>query len=139
MYPERLRAVLPAGHALAGRRTLDPDALADEPLLRYAGADPAWSAVWNAGPRPDGTRPRRGPDVHDMEEILEYVRAGRGVVPVPESVAAVFPRPDIAYVAVTDVPPGVVALAWDGARDSPLVEDLVDAALSTRAGDPPLA
>lgn len=128
LYPERLRAVLPAGHALA-----------DEPLLRYAGADPAWSAVWNADPRPDGTRPRRGPDVHDMEEILEYVRAGRGVVLVPESVAAVFPRPDIAYVAVTDVPPGVVALAWDAARDSPLVEDFVDAALSTRAGDPPLA
>ncbi|MFC7512081.1 hypothetical protein ACFQV4_24540 [Streptomyces thermocarboxydus] len=60
---------------LVGEDTVGLRALADEPLLRYAGASPAWSAVWNADPRPDGTRWLRGPDVHDMEEILAYVRA----------------------------------------------------------------
>ncbi|MDT6987610.1 LysR family transcriptional regulator [Streptomyces lusitanus] len=133
LYQEGLCAVLPVRHPLAGEDTVGLRALADEPLLRYAGASPAWSAVWNADPRPDGTPWLRGPDVHDMEEILAYVRAGSGVVMVPESVAAVFPRPDIAYVPLTDVPPGTVALAWDGERASPLVDTFVDATRSTAA------
>ncbi|MFI9265924.1 LysR family transcriptional regulator [Streptomyces werraensis] len=131
LYQEGLCAVLPVRHPLAGEDTVGLRALADEPLLHYAGASPAWSAVWNADPRPDGTRWLRGPDVHDMEEILAYVRAGSGVVMVPESVAAVFPRPDIAYVPLADVSPGTVALAWDGDRPSPLVETFVDATRTT--------
>ncbi|WP_225625646.1 LysR family transcriptional regulator [Streptomyces werraensis] len=131
LYQEGLCAVLPVRHPLAGEDTVGLRALADEPLLHYAGASPAWSAVWNADPRPDGTRWLRGPDVHDMEEILAYVRADSGVVMVPESVAAVFPRPDIAYVPLADVSPGTVALAWDGDRPSPLVETFVDATRTT--------
>ncbi|GHE48257.1 LysR family transcriptional regulator [Streptomyces cellulosae] len=134
LYQEGLCVVLPVRHPLAGEDTVGLRALADEPLLRYAGASPAWSAVWNADPRPDGTRWLRGPDVHDMEEILAYVRAGSGVVMVPESVAAVFPRPDIAYVPLADVPPGTVALAWDGDRPSPLVETFADATRTTAPG-----
>ncbi len=53
---------------------------------------------------------------------------------VPESVAAVFPRPDIAYVPLADVPPGTVALAWNGDRPSPLVETFVDATRTTAPG-----
>ncbi|KEG38304.1 MULTISPECIES: LysR family transcriptional regulator [Streptomyces althioticus group] len=131
LYQKGLCAVLPVRHPLAGEDTVGLRALADEPLLRYADASPAWSAVWNTDPRPDGTRWLRGPDVHDMEEILAYVRAGGGVVMVPESVAAVFPRPDIAYVPLADAPPGTVALAWDGDRPSPLVETFVDATRTT--------
>ncbi|MGA5515748.1 LysR family substrate-binding domain-containing protein [Streptomyces pseudogriseolus] len=131
LYQEGLCVVLSLRHPLAGEDTVGLRALADEPLLRHAGASPAWSAVWNTGPRPDGTPSLRGPDVHDMEEILAYVRAGCGVVMVPESVAAVFPRPDIACVPLTDVPPGTVALAWDGERVSPLVDTFVDATRPT--------
>ncbi|MEV5546613.1 LysR substrate-binding domain-containing protein [Streptomyces sp. NPDC052309] len=131
LYPERLSAVLPARHPLAGEAGMHVTALAGEPVLQYADATPAWTAVWNAVPRPDGTQPPRGPAFHDMEELLGYVRAGRGVVLVPEPVAAVFPRPDIAYVPVTGVSPGRVALAWDDARRSTLVTDFVEAARST--------
>ncbi|MFI7633539.1 LysR family transcriptional regulator [Nonomuraea sp. NPDC049400] len=131
LYPERLSVVLPARHPLAGESGIRITALAGEPVLQYADATPAWAAVWNAVPRPDGTRPPPGPAFHDMEELLGYVTAGRGVVLVPEPVAALFPRPDIAYVPVTDVPPGEVALAWDDARRSTLVSDFVEAARST--------
>ncbi|MEU6335104.1 LysR substrate-binding domain-containing protein [Streptomyces cellulosae] len=134
LYQEGLCVVLPVRHPLAGEDTVGLRALADEPLLRHAGASPAWSAVRNADPRPDGTRWPRGPVVHDMEEILAYVRAGSGVVMVPESVAAVFPRPDIAYVPLADAPPGTVALAWNGDRPSPLVETFVDATRTTAPG-----
>jgi DNA-binding transcriptional LysR family regulator len=130
LYAERLSLVLPAGHRLAGHDTVDVTALGDEPLLQYADAGADWNAVWNADLRPDGTRHPHGPAFHDMEEILAYVTAGRGVVLVPGPVAAVFPRDDIAYVPVADVPPGRVGLAWDDARPSPLVADFVTAAWS---------
>jgi hypothetical protein len=45
-------------------------------------------------------------------------------------VAAVFPRADIAYVSVADVPPGQVGLAWDGSWHPPLITDFVTAARS---------
>ncbi|GGI95424.1 hypothetical protein [Streptomyces brasiliensis] len=86
--------------------------------------------MWNAAPRPDGTRLPHGPDVHDMEEILVYVRGGQGVVLVPAPVAAVFPRDDITCVPVADVPPGRVGLTRDDARPSPLVAAFGTAAWS---------
>jgi DNA-binding transcriptional LysR family regulator len=61
-----------------------------------------------------------------MEELLGYVRGGRGIAFVPHSVAAAFPRSDIAYVLVADVPPGQVALAWNGARRSQRVTNFVE-------------
>lgn len=131
LYHERLSVVLPAGHPLAGEATITAADLAGEPALRYADAAPAWAAVWNVGPPPGGTGPPRGPVFRDMEELLGYVRAGSGVVLVPEPVAALFPRLDIAYVPVTDVAPGQVALVWDGARRSNLVTDFVEAACNT--------
>ncbi|MBB5131210.1 DNA-binding transcriptional LysR family regulator [Thermocatellispora tengchongensis] len=130
LYPERLSVVLPARHPLAGEAAIAVTALAGEPILRYADAAPAWAAVWNAESPPGGTR-SRGPAFRDMEELLGYVRAGRGVVLVPEPVAALFPRPDIAYVPVTGLPPGRLALAWDGARRSELVTAFVEAARTT--------
>ena len=126
LYPEHLSAVLPIAHPHAGDAEVSLAALADDPVLEYADAAETWSAVWNADPRPDGTRPRHGPAFHDMEELLGYVRGGRGIAFVPHSVAVAFPRSDIAYVPVADVPPGQVALAWNGARRSQRVAHFVE-------------
>ncbi len=52
LYRERLCAVLSVRHPMAGEAAVGLRDLADEPLLRYAGAAPAWSAVWNADPGP---------------------------------------------------------------------------------------
>ncbi|MFB4284781.1 LysR substrate-binding domain-containing protein [Nonomuraea sp. MTCD27] len=134
LYPERLSLVLPARHPLSGEAGIRVADLAGEPILQYADAAPDWAAVWSAAPAPDGTQPVRGPAFRDIEELLGYVRAGRGVALLPEPVAALFPRPDIAYVPAIDVPPGRVALAWDGTRQSRLVTDFVTAARSARRG-----
>ncbi|MBT2416498.1 LysR family transcriptional regulator [Streptomyces sp. ISL-22] len=131
LYAEHLTAVLPVDHPRAHDAKVALAALADDPVLEYAEAAEAWSAVWNADPRPDGTRPGHGPAFHDMEELLGYVRGGRGIAFVPNSVAAAFPRSDIGYVPVANVPPGQVALAWNGSRRSPLVTSFVEA---VRAG-----
>ncbi|MFJ8630320.1 LysR family transcriptional regulator [Streptomyces sp. NPDC093568] len=126
LYPEHISAVLPVGHPRARDTEVPLAALADDPVLEYAEAAPAWSAVWNADPRPDGTRPGHGPAFHDMEELLGYVRGGRGIAFVPNSVATAFHRSDIAYVPVADAPPGQVSVAWNGARASHLVTSFVE-------------
>lgn len=126
LYPEHLTAALPMDHPRARDAKVPLAALADDPVLEYADATEAWTAVWNADPRPDGTRPTHGPAFHDMEELLGYVRSGRGIAFVPHSAAAAFPRSDIAYVPVADVAPGQVALAWNGSRPSQRVASFVE-------------
>jgi DNA-binding transcriptional LysR family regulator len=108
--------------------------LADEPVLRYADAAPAWNAFWSMDPRPNGSRPRHGPVVRDMEEIVQYVRTGSGVAFLPAAISAAFPRPDIAYVPLTGVPAGQIVPAWDAARESALVGAFAEAA-ALAAGD----
>lgn len=120
-----------SGHIDAGFVRLPIAEVAAEPVLRYADAIPAWNAFWCADPRPDGTQAKPGPTVHDMEEIVEYVRTGRGVAFLPDAVCTMFPRPGISYVPVTDIPPGQVALAWPAGRRTPLVRALAKAAQAT--------
>ncbi|MEU4404796.1 LysR family transcriptional regulator [Streptosporangium sp. NPDC023963] len=131
LYNEPFTVALPADHPLAGKTSLSIDDIADEPVLHYADADPAWNAFWRIDPRPDGSRPRSGPVVHDIEEIVEYVRAGRGVMFFPSAIASLFPRPHVTYVPVADAPLGGVVLAWDSTRHSPLIAALAEAILET--------
>lgn len=131
LYAEPLTVALPGRHPLASRVSVDIADLTDEPVLRYADAPPAWNAFWSIDPRPDGTQPSHGPAVRDMEEIVQYVRAGAGVAFLPASISAAFPRPDVTYVPLTGVPAGQIVLAWDATRDSPLIDAFADAARRT--------
>ena len=128
LYTEPLKVALPHDHPLAAEPAASIADLLDEPILVYADASPTWNAFWTIDPRPDGSHPRHGPVVRDMEEILEYVKAGRGVIFLPDAITQAFPRPDITYVPVTDIPPGQIALAWNETQLSPLVADLIQAA-----------
>ena len=131
LYTEPIHVALPDDHPMASSKGVAIAEIADEPALHYADAIPAWNAFWCADPRPDGTQARRGPAVHDMEEIVEYVRRSRGVALLPAPVCAMFPRPGITYVPVTDIPPGQVALAWPTGRRTALVTALAKAAQQT--------
>jgi DNA-binding transcriptional LysR family regulator len=128
LYAEPLTVALAADHPLATRPSVGIADLADEPVLRYADAPPAWNAFWSMDPRPDGSQPRHGPVVRDMEEIVQYVRTGSGVAFLPAAISAAFPRPDIAYVPLTGVPAGQIVLAWEAARESALVGAFAEAA-----------
>jgi DNA-binding transcriptional LysR family regulator len=139
LYTEPLQVALPYEHPLAAEAAVSIDDVANEPVLVYADASPAWNAAWTVDPRPDGSHPRHGPIVRDMEEILEYVKAGRGIVFLPSTITDAFPRPDIAYVPITDIPPGQVALVWNQTQSSPLVPAFVEAVTAglTPAGSVP--
>ncbi|MEJ8672190.1 LysR substrate-binding domain-containing protein [Streptomyces sp. MS1.AVA.1] len=61
LYAEHLAAVLPIDHPRARDAKVDLAALTDDPVLEYAEAAEAWSAVWNADPRPTAPGPAMAP------------------------------------------------------------------------------
>ncbi len=125
-------AVLPAGHRLAGKDTISVADLADEHLLQGPAAVPEWRDI-AAEMR---TRRRHcAPAFRTVEEKLEHVAAGHGIVVLPLSTAVFYTRPGVAYSHVSDIPPNQVCLAWDATRRSRLIQDFAAIA----ADHPPVA
>jgi hypothetical protein len=81
------------------------------------------------------TRRRGAPVFRTVEEKLEHVAAGHGVVLLPLSTAVFYTRPDVTYSYVSDIPPNQVCLAWDATRRSRLIQDFAAIA----ADHPPVA
>jgi DNA-binding transcriptional LysR family regulator len=121
LFTEDRLAALPAGHPLAGRAALVEADLAGEEHLRYL----------RSAPGPDGP----GPRLRSVEEKLEHVAAGNGIILLPRSATAYYTRPDVVYVPVRDAAPDAVLLACEAGRRSRLLTDFFAAA--TAAASPP--
>jgi len=115
-------AVVPAEHRLAGKDSISIGDLADEHLLQNPDAVPEWRGI-AAG---------RLPALRSVEEKLEHVAAGRGVVVLPLSTATFYIRPDVTHVAIDDIGPSQVCLAWESSRRSRLVQDFAAIAADTQ-------
>lgn len=120
LYAEPRLVALPADHPLASAPTLTTAELADEQHLRYL-------------------QPVRGADgrtlrLRGMEEKLEYVAAGHGIILLPRSATEHFRRPDVVYVPVADAEPDEVLLAYEASRRSKLLLAFVEAALLSPRG-----
>ncbi|MEU7764798.1 LysR substrate-binding domain-containing protein [Nocardia sp. NPDC049190] len=124
LHTEPRVVVVSADHRLAGKKTVDVADLADEHLLQVPDLVPEWRGV--------ATELRIGradvPVFHSVEEKLEHVAAGRGIVILPLSVMTFYTRPDIAYLTVRDIAPNQVSLAWGADRHSLLIEEFADLA-----------
>jgi DNA-binding transcriptional LysR family regulator len=122
---------LPVDHRLAGKTTVSVVDLADEHLLQDPEVVPEWrdiaTELRTPGPRPVTPRLRT------VEEKLEYVAHGKGVVVLPASTAAFYTRPGVTHVPVDDIGPSQVCLAWDSRRRSPLIPEFVAIAWACRA------
>ena len=119
-------AVLPAGHRLAGKDTITIADLADEHLLQDPGAVPEWRDI---ATEMRTRRRRSAPVFRTVEEKLEHVAAGHGIVMLPLSTAVFYTRPDIAYSHVSDISPNQVCLAWDATRRSLPIQDFAAIAI----------
>jgi DNA-binding transcriptional LysR family regulator len=113
-------AALPTGHRLAGKDTIAIADLADEHLLQDPAAVPEWRDIATEMRARDR---RSAPAFRTVEEKLEHVAAGHGIVLLPLSTAVFYTRPGIAYSHVSDIPPNQVCLAWDATRRSRLIQD----------------
>ena len=98
-------------HRLADATELFERDLAGERHLRYL--EP---------PAPGGT------PIRSVEEKLEHVAAGNGIILLPLSATQHYTRPDVVYVPVLDAEPDQVWLATVAGRDSYPVSDFVAAA-----------
>ena len=119
-------AVLPAGHWLAGKETISLADLADEHLLQHPNIVPEWRAVateWRGRSRIPPLR-----ITHAVEEKLEQVAAGRGIVVLPESTARYYQRPGVFHVPIGDISPAEACLAWLSSRRSPLIAEFASLA-----------
>jgi DNA-binding transcriptional LysR family regulator len=120
LYHERRLVALRRDHHLAEAEELWQGDIADERHLRYL--QPL---------RPGGT------PIRSVEEKLEHVAAGHGIIVLPLSATRHYTRPDIVYVPVVDAEPDQVLLAFVAQRESGLLGDFVAAATAAarRAAD----
>jgi DNA-binding transcriptional LysR family regulator len=123
LFSEPRVAALPADHRLAGKPAASITDLAEDHLLQHPDAVPEWRDIAAELRGRRRTAPPRV--IHTVEEKLEHVAAGRGIVILPESTATYYQRPDVSYVQLTDIPPTEVALAYASARRSPLIAEFV--------------
>jgi DNA-binding transcriptional LysR family regulator len=114
LYAERRLAALRADHPLATRESVTVAELADEHHLRYL--------------EPIKTGPARTTILRSVEEKLEYVATGHGIIVLPLSATTYYTRPDIVYVPVTDAEPDEVLLACEVSRRSKSIAAFVAAA-----------
>jgi DNA-binding transcriptional LysR family regulator len=113
--------VLPAGHALAGKDTVSLGDLADEHLLQHPDMVPEWR---DAAAEMRGRRQLPPPRfTHTVEEKLEQVAMGRGIVVLPESTARLYARPGVCHARISDIAPAETCIAWSSSRRSPLIAE----------------
>ncbi len=106
-------ACLPADDPLAAHQQITLAQLADHLVVDVPPRAPReWWNYWIVNPRPDGTNVRFGPVAADVEAMLLAVAWGQGMVFLPAAAQHLYPRPGVAYVRVSDLPPSTAALAW---------------------------
>jgi DNA-binding transcriptional LysR family regulator len=113
LYTEPRLAALPAGHPLAGEIELTAASVAEERHLHF------FETVR------DG---EQNILLRGIEEKLEFVAAGHGIIVLPRSATLHYTRPDIVYVPLVDAEPDEVLLACESSRRSRLLTAFTEAA-----------
>ena len=116
--------LVPAGHRLAGRESVDRRELTGESFPIWADSTPAETAWWAGADLADhGWRP--GPVVQDGAQFLAAVRLGQAVAFLPEPMLEEAPLAGIAVVPVDDVSGSELHLAWAQDATSPEIARFV--------------
>lgn len=123
-----LVAVLAAGHPLATLPEISIADLADEPWIDAPTDDEILRRFWSAADHRAGRPVRWGARMNSHGEYFEAVRSGLavGLLPRWTSLTVGQAWPGLAFVAVRDVPPATIALAWREDERSDLVLALAD-------------
>jgi DNA-binding transcriptional LysR family regulator len=117
LYTETTVAVVPKEHALTAVDEAGLDDLADEIVLRPHDDTLPWP----------GDPPGHAPafEVATTAEAIELVAAGVGLLVLPQSLARLHHRRDLAHRPVTDAPQSSVVLTWPDADNTELMEEFI--------------
>lgn len=110
MWQEPRVLVVRTDHRLSERDTISISETADEVFVTVGSGPPEVVNWWVVDPRPDGSRPRRGPTADSVEGLLELVAAGAGVNIAGQSAARNYRRAELAFVRIEDIPPARIHL-----------------------------
>ena len=122
--------VVRADHALAGRDSLVIGETGDENFVSVANGPTDVVDWWLVDPRPDGSRPRRGPTADSVEGLLELVAAGAGVNIAGESASSHYRRDELAFIPITDIEPATIVLCTLSDSPNPMVNKFREIAMS---------
>jgi DNA-binding transcriptional LysR family regulator len=122
LYREIPVVVAGKDHFIADQDSVLVADLADDHLLQDPDSVPEWRAV--ATEIRDGTR-RALPKLRDLDEAMEQVAAGVGILIVPHSIARLHGRKDIVSRPVEDVAETQVSLAWLAGETTEDVEEFI--------------
>ena len=117
LYTETTVAVVPKGHVLTAVDEAGLDDLADEIVLRTQDDTLPWP----------GDLPGHAPafEATTTAEAIELVAAGVGVLVLPQSLARLHHRRDLAHRPVTDAPQSSVVLTWPDGDNTELMEEFI--------------
>ncbi len=116
LYEETTVAVVPKDHVFNAVDEITSADLADEPLLLPLDDVVGWA---DAPGKPIDHRPET------TQDAIELVAAGLGALIVPQSLARLYHRKDLAYRPISDAPTCPVSLAFAEGPQSALVEEFV--------------
>ncbi len=119
-----------ADHPLAERETLSILETGEEVFIAVANGVPEVVDWWIVDPRPDGTRPKRGPTADSVEGLLELVAAGAGVNIAGQSASKHYRREELAFVPITDIEPATIVLCSLIDARNPMVDAFRETAQS---------
>lgn len=122
LYNEIPVVVVAKDHFVADADSVVVADLVDEHLLQDPDDVPEWRDA--AVEVRDGSR-RALPPMRDMDETMELVAAGVGIVIVPHSVARLHSRKDVVAKPIEDTAESRIALAWRTVDTTPDVEDFI--------------
>jgi DNA-binding transcriptional LysR family regulator len=124
LFTEPRVVALPADHPLAAQVAVHIDELAGLHLLQHPDLVPEWRDIATELQGAESASDRvRMPALRSMEEKVEHVAGGRGIVVVPESAAAQYHRSDVVYRPVLGIAENRVSVAYSSERPRPELEE----------------
>jgi DNA-binding transcriptional LysR family regulator len=124
LYTETTVVAVARDHLLTAAAELTLADLAGEALLQPADDVLAWPTTRPAA-RAEEAGPSAGMVPPSTAAAVEMVAAGAGVLVVPQSLARLHDRRDLAYRPVTDAPTSSVGLVWRRDAHTDLVEQMI--------------
>ncbi|GGF32849.1 LysR family transcriptional regulator [Subtercola lobariae] len=114
-------------HRLATVTSVGVAQLTGERIIQPPEQFPAWWPAAFADEETSQTTARWG-EARTVEDRLENVAAGNGLVILPSAAARIYPHPGVVYKRLNGVPPATIALAHQTSRESALLRKFIDLA-----------